>query len=46
MKSQIIITVEHGEDTDEFTDLTEYLASQVERYSWCSLIDYDVRVDV
>lgn len=46
MRSLIILEVEHGEDTDEFTDLAEHLAGEVSRYSWCETLDYSVRVDL
>lgn len=46
MRSLIILEVEHGEDTDEFTDLAEHLNAEVERYSWCAPLNYTVRVDL
>lgn len=48
MRSLIILEVEHGEDTDNFTALAEYLAGK--GFDWqmndTRIIDYTVRVDL
>jgi hypothetical protein len=46
MRSLIIIEVEHGEDTDEFTELFEHLVKEADEFSWCAVLDSTVKVDI
>lgn len=47
MRSLIIIEVEHGEDTDNVSDLTCWLESKAfENWSGLTVLDYTVRVDL
>lgn len=48
MRSLIILEVEHGENTDDLTNLTEYLASNsfLSHEENLVVINYTVRVDL
>lgn len=50
MRSLIILEVEHGEDTDAFTDVAEEVAGNVSHFlgggSYAKVTDYTVRVDL
>jgi hypothetical protein len=47
MRSLIIIEVEHGEDTDELTDVAEFMSNDsFSNWSGLTVLDYTVRVDL
>ena len=46
MKSQIIITVEHGETTDPITDFVDSLSRPDSLGLDLTVLDYEVKVDI